>query len=89
MQLCSFVRTGRGNVLCGTGECFLCSQGECLVRMLIKRILANPVNNFAIKSVFKLTLTKRMCVCVCVYDFQLSQCPEDYGILVPDGIVYS
>ena len=63
------------------------------MRMLIKRILANPVNNFAIKSVFKLTLTKSMCVCVCVcvcvYDFQLSQCPEDYGILVPDGIVYS
>ena len=36
------------------------------MRMLIKRILANPVNNFAIKSVFKLTLTKSMCVCVCV-----------------------
>ena len=59
---CSFVRTGRGNVLCGTGECLLCLQGECLVRMLIKRIFANSVNNFAIKSVFKLTLTKLMFV---------------------------
>ena len=65
------------------------------MHMLIKRIFANSVNNFAIKSVFKLTLTKLMfvnvcvCVCVCVCVFQLShQCPEDYSILVPDGIVY-
>ena len=40
VRVCSFVRTGKGNVLCGTGECLLCSQGECLVRMLIKRMFA-------------------------------------------------
>ena len=29
-----------------------------------------------------------VCVCLCVCVFHLFQCPQDFGILVPDGIVY-